>query len=301
MGMPPVAAMPLAAAGEGRCGGMARDTSAYGPASPQHTARPSACMAADELGNRQASPRSPHCPPPSLRPLSLGAVRASTDAPATTARPAVPAAAPADKWTEHTAPDGRTYYYNAAKGQSLWEKPPELAAAEAAAKVAAAAAAAAKPAAAAPAAGAAADAAGGWKEYTSPDGRKYYYNKNTKTVRARAAGGGGGAVRRRADKRGAAAHFLPPPPPRPPRPHPCPCCCRALQSVWTMPEELKRALAAQQSPSKAAAGSPAPAAAAKAPAALNGAPEFKPKLVRAQECAPPPAPPPCCAASFSIN
>lgn len=30
------------------------------------------------------------------------------------------------KWTEHSSPDGRTYYYNAVTKQSLWEKPDEL-------------------------------------------------------------------------------------------------------------------------------------------------------------------------------
>jgi len=29
-------------------------------------------------------------------------------------------------WTEHKAPDGRTYYYNAVTKQSSWEKPDEL-------------------------------------------------------------------------------------------------------------------------------------------------------------------------------
>ena len=29
-------------------------------------------------------------------------------------------------WTEHKAPDGRVYYYNAANKQSAWEKPDEL-------------------------------------------------------------------------------------------------------------------------------------------------------------------------------
>jgi len=28
-----------------------------------------------------------------------------------------------EKWTEHTAPDGRIYYYNTATKQSSWEKP----------------------------------------------------------------------------------------------------------------------------------------------------------------------------------
>lgn len=29
-------------------------------------------------------------------------------------------------WSEHKAPDGRTYYYNNGTKQSLWEKPDEL-------------------------------------------------------------------------------------------------------------------------------------------------------------------------------
>ena len=27
-------------------------------------------------------------------------------------------------WTEHTAPDGRKYFFNKASGKSVWEKPP---------------------------------------------------------------------------------------------------------------------------------------------------------------------------------
>ena len=30
------------------------------------------------------------------------------------------------KWTEHTAPDGKKYYYNAETQESVWEKPQEL-------------------------------------------------------------------------------------------------------------------------------------------------------------------------------
>jgi pre-mRNA-processing factor 40 len=30
------------------------------------------------------------------------------------------------KWTEHKAPDGRTYYYNSATRKSSWEKPDAL-------------------------------------------------------------------------------------------------------------------------------------------------------------------------------
>lgn len=29
-------------------------------------------------------------------------------------------------WTEHKAPDGRSYYYNSVTKQSAWEKPDEL-------------------------------------------------------------------------------------------------------------------------------------------------------------------------------
>ena len=40
---------------------------------------------------------------------------------------ASPAAAAAQKpeWTEHKAPDGRTYWYNARLKVSKWEKPPD--------------------------------------------------------------------------------------------------------------------------------------------------------------------------------
>ena len=36
------------------------------------------------------------------------------------------AAAPKSAWTEHTAPDGRKYYFNAQTKQSTYEKPQEL-------------------------------------------------------------------------------------------------------------------------------------------------------------------------------
>jgi pre-mRNA-processing factor 40 len=40
--------------------------------------------------------------------------------------PPVAAAAAASDWTEHTAPDGRRYYYNAKTKVSKWVKPEEL-------------------------------------------------------------------------------------------------------------------------------------------------------------------------------
>lgn len=31
-----------------------------------------------------------------------------------------------EQWTEHKAPDGRTYYYNSVTKQSSWQKPDQL-------------------------------------------------------------------------------------------------------------------------------------------------------------------------------
>eukprot|EP00967_Tisochrysis_lutea_P077792 scaffold105698_cov22-Tisochrysis_lutea.AAC.1 len=68
-------------------------------------------------------------PPPTLAP---GAPPAAAPTAAPAAAPAQATAAPADAnkprsdWTEHTAPDGRKYYYNAKLGKSSWEKPEEL-------------------------------------------------------------------------------------------------------------------------------------------------------------------------------
>ena len=65
--------------------------------------------------------------------------------------------APKDTWTEHKAPDGRTYYYNPATRQSSWEKPDSLKS----------------------------DSElllskCPWKEYTSDTGKTYYHNIETK-------------------------------------------------------------------------------------------------------------------------
>lgn len=47
--------------------------------------------------------------------------------PAAAAGGAPPAAAqPKPEWTEHTAPDGRKYFFNTRTRQSAWEKPDEL-------------------------------------------------------------------------------------------------------------------------------------------------------------------------------
>uniref|UniRef100_A0A915PC78 Uncharacterized protein n=1 Tax=Setaria digitata TaxID=48799 RepID=A0A915PC78_9BILA len=63
-----------------------------------------------------------------------------------------------DIWSEHTASDGRVYYYNKVTKQSSWQKPDELKTPEekklAAAKL--------------------------WREYKTPEGRPYYYNIESK-------------------------------------------------------------------------------------------------------------------------
>ncbi|CAI0464435.1 unnamed protein product [Linum tenue] len=63
----------------------------------------------------------------------------------------------AQDWQEHTAPDGRRYYYNKRTRQSSWEKPLDLMTPLERA-----------------------DASTVWKEFTTPEGKTYYYNKVTK-------------------------------------------------------------------------------------------------------------------------
>lgn len=63
-------------------------------------------------------------------------------------------------WTEHKAPDGRTYYYNSVTKQSLWEKPDEL-------KTPSELLLSQCP----------------WKEYKSENGKVYYHNVTTKESR----------------------------------------------------------------------------------------------------------------------
>ncbi|GFX51319.1 pre-mRNA-processing factor 40 homolog A [Trichonephila clavipes] len=63
-------------------------------------------------------------------------------------------------WTEHKAPDGRTYFYNHVTKQSSWEKPDEL-------KTQSELLLSQCP----------------WKEYKSETGRTYYHNIQTKESR----------------------------------------------------------------------------------------------------------------------
>ncbi|RHZ64097.1 hypothetical protein Glove_326g109 [Diversispora epigaea] len=67
-----------------------------------------------------------------------------------------PYSSPMRVWTEHTSPDGRTYFYNIVTKQSTWDKPDEIKTPEERALGSCA-----------------------WKEFTAEGGRKYYYNSNT--------------------------------------------------------------------------------------------------------------------------
>ncbi|KAL3270794.1 hypothetical protein HHI36_021317 [Cryptolaemus montrouzieri] len=71
-----------------------------------------------------------------------------------------PTANPSDQWTEHKAPDGRTYYYNSVTKQSSWQKPDQLKS---------------------PAELLLFQCP--WKEYTADNGKIYYHNTNTKESR----------------------------------------------------------------------------------------------------------------------
>lgn len=85
------------------------------------------------------------------QPLAIGSALVSPNV-----QPA-PIEQAASDWQEHTAADGKRYYYNKKTRQSSWEKPFELMTPTERA-----------------------DASTEWKEFHTPDGRKYYYNKVTK-------------------------------------------------------------------------------------------------------------------------
>ncbi|KRT81263.1 hypothetical protein AMK59_5351, partial [Oryctes borbonicus] len=71
-----------------------------------------------------------------------------------------PGANQTEQWSEHKAPDGRTYYYNSVTKQSLWQKPDAL-------KTPSELLLSQCP----------------WKEYTADNGKIYYHNINTKESR----------------------------------------------------------------------------------------------------------------------
>ncbi|CAH1991886.1 unnamed protein product [Acanthoscelides obtectus] len=97
-------------------------------------------------------------PPPGFPNFPPGAAP-PTSAPST---PGVTASVTgaASEWSEHKAPDGRTYYYNSVTKQSSWQKPDAL-------KTPAELLLSQCP----------------WKEYTADNGKIYYHNVNTKESR----------------------------------------------------------------------------------------------------------------------
>lgn len=69
-------------------------------------------------------------------------------------------APPSSEWTEHKAPDGRAYFYNAVTKQSSWDKPESLMTPTERLQHLCP-----------------------WKEYCSDAGKVYYHNINTKESR----------------------------------------------------------------------------------------------------------------------
>lgn len=72
-----------------------------------------------------APPGAPWALPPGLIPGMPGAAAAIDEA-AVMSKVDPEIIARASEWSEHKAPDGRFYYYNAKKGESVWEKPQPL-------------------------------------------------------------------------------------------------------------------------------------------------------------------------------
>ncbi|KAJ8961880.1 hypothetical protein NQ318_021498 [Aromia moschata] len=72
-----------------------------------------------------APPGAPWAIPPGLLPGMPGAMAAIDEA-AVMSKIDPEIIARASEWTEHKAPDGRFYYYNAKKSESVWEKPQPL-------------------------------------------------------------------------------------------------------------------------------------------------------------------------------
>lgn len=96
----------------------------------------------------------PMIPPFSMPPPGFPPFKPDLTAPAPEIAPISNHTSP---WSEHKAPDGRTYYYNSVSKQSLWEKPDDLK--TPAEKLLSACV---------------------WKEYTTDAGRLYYHNIETK-------------------------------------------------------------------------------------------------------------------------
>ncbi|KAG9451749.1 hypothetical protein H6P81_004653 [Aristolochia fimbriata] len=120
--------------------------SPYQPASQMHT---SVTLVGPQQWGQPSAQFATPVPQPS-QPTSVTTI----SAPAANVQPSQQATS---DWQEHTAADGRRYYYNKQTRQSSWEKPVELMTPIERA-----------------------DASTVWKEFSTPDGRKYYYNKVTK-------------------------------------------------------------------------------------------------------------------------
>ncbi|XP_015597568.1 pre-mRNA-processing factor 40 homolog A isoform X2 [Cephus cinctus] len=90
----------------------------------------------------------PSIPPPAPTPSETGSITPTSSTEKKT------------DWSEHKAPDGRTYYYNSSTKQSLWEKPDDL-------KTPSELLLSQCP----------------WKEYKSENGKVYYHNVTTKESR----------------------------------------------------------------------------------------------------------------------
>lgn len=100
----------------------------------QPHAHPSGLPQGPPQGPPQGQPQGPpqgH-PPAGAPPAAAAGAAAPSGAPSgpgpAAAAPSAGAGAAGGKsaWTEHTAPDGRKYYYNSQTKQSSWEKPADL-------------------------------------------------------------------------------------------------------------------------------------------------------------------------------
>ncbi|XP_050043879.1 pre-mRNA-processing factor 40 homolog B isoform X1 [Dermacentor andersoni] len=91
------------------------------PPPPTAAAVPPATLPAPSSPSQATSSPKPDVPAASTPPATP-ATSSENAAPT----PAAPQASKSSSWTEHKAPDGRTYFYNHTTKQSSWEKPDEL-------------------------------------------------------------------------------------------------------------------------------------------------------------------------------
>ncbi|KAG7306274.1 hypothetical protein JYU34_008874 [Plutella xylostella] len=127
---------------------------ALGPPMPSAVAMPPIPGMPPALAGMPPMGFPPMIPPFSMPPPGFPSFKPDLTAPAPDVAPMANQSCP---WSEHKAPDGRTYYYNSVSKQSLWEKPDELK--TSAEKLMSSCV---------------------WKEYTTDAGRVYYHNIETK-------------------------------------------------------------------------------------------------------------------------